>query len=806
MKREDLNKYNTNTVQIPTGRTEGEFSRSAGATTKTAFGMLWKAVKTLLFVIMISGLLVLISVGTYVMSYRNIEPPNLASMSLDYSSFVYVEDNDGNWVEYLTLHDIENRVWVDYPDIPQIMIESLTAIEDKRFFEHKGVDWKTTFGAAYKLVGGGGGGGSTITQQLIKNLTGKNQVSFTRKIEEIFMALNLEKNHTKSEILEAYLNVVNFGGGTRGVQAAANLYFGKDISQCSIAECASIAGITQYPYLHNPLYNAEANKKRQQTIIDEMYRQKKITHAEFLEAMEESENMHFVGYVDDDEDDDDEDKEDVDVWNWYMEAIFRDLIDDLVEVQNVSRDIAISNIYTNGFEIYAAMNVDMQEGVENFLKNTDTLPADQNVNFGAYVMDYTGRTLAIGGSRYEKTGNRWLSMATQAYRQTGSSIKPLSVYAPAFETGEITYGTVLEDEPIKGYFDDGTAGPNNFEMRYRGSMNVDKAIEMSQNAPAARLVKEMGPQVSFDFLQDKLHFSNLDPVNDVSLSTMALGGLTNGATVKEMTAAFQIFGNAGVYNKPFTYYYVKDHEENTIIDNREGNGEQVMTPENATIMNDLLQGVMTGEEGTGRAFQIDGVESFAKTGTTDRMGDIWFVGGTPYALAGLWNGYTDGIVKLDDSHSVRAMWQALMRYLIDNQERFGLSPSTSGYRKSDNVVTKIYCRSSGLLAGGSCTVRGEGLYSPDNIPHTCNGTTDHIAKGAPTVLPSTSPSAKPSVSPSPPISSGLESEVSSGIDPPISTIDPPVSSEVDPPEPPSQIDPTPGEETPTPPDEGEEDS
>lgn len=229
----------------------------------------------------------------YIFSFKDTEPPNLGNMTLDYSSFIYTETEPGVFEEYMMLHDIENRVWVDYADIPQIMIDAILAIEDKRFFEHDGVDWRTTFGAVTNLVSGGSGGGSTITQQLIKNLTGKNQVSLNRKVEEIFMALNLEKAYTKDEILEAYLNVVNFGGGTRGVQAAANLYFGKDISECTIAECACIAGITQYPYLYTPLYYPENNKEKQLLVLKEMYDQERISLDEYTEAKAQANNMQF---------------------------------------------------------------------------------------------------------------------------------------------------------------------------------------------------------------------------------------------------------------------------------------------------------------------------------------------------------------------------------------------------------------------------------------------------------------------------------------------------------------------------------
>ena len=316
--REDMNKYNTSMNRIPAQRTEGEFSKSAGATAKTVGGILWKAVKTLFWVGAISGVLVFLSVMAFILSFRNVEPPNLSAMKLNYSSMIYLDDENGNPVEYMPLYSNENRVWSSLDEIPLYMKTAQIAIEDHRFSEHKGVDWKGTLGAVFKLfTGAEGGGGSTLTQQLIKNLTNENQVSILRKVKEIFTALNLEGGYTasdgtervgytKEEILEAYLNVVNYGGQCQGVQAAANYYFDKDIIDCSLAECALIAGITQNPYQYNPMLFPEKSKERAEVVLGRMIELSEegelvssltapITRSEYDDAIRELERMDFIG-------------------------------------------------------------------------------------------------------------------------------------------------------------------------------------------------------------------------------------------------------------------------------------------------------------------------------------------------------------------------------------------------------------------------------------------------------------------------------------------------------------------------------
>ena len=764
--KKDLNKYNTASSSSPSQRAEGELSQSAAATAKTVGGMAWKALKTILCVLFISGVLVFLSVAAFLLSFRDIEAPNLSAMSLNYSSFVYVDDEAGNATEYMTIHADENRVWASLSDIPAYMKTAQVCIEDHRFCEHSGVDWRTTLNAVLKLFSGGSGGGSTMTQQLIKNITEDKDYSILRKVREIFTALNLEKKYSKQQILEAYLNVVNYGGQNEGVEAAAQAYFGKSIGECTLAECALIAGITQNPSQYNPLIFPDEAKTRAQIVLDRMWELSDgiddgdnqemyispemegqlvpITEEEYNQATAELAAMTFDGDQSQDTESVEE-QQDVNDWNWYIDTMFEDIVADLMDTYGYSYDIAVDMIYNSGLEIHSAMDPQIQTDLENMFVSGENMPEDPDIQAGLFVMDpYTGRVIAVVGSRDEREGVRLYNNATDATRQPGSSFKPLSVYSLGIETGEITYGSVLNDIPVPGYFGEGSTqeGPQNVSRQYTGAMNVDEAIEVSQNAPAAWLAQTLTPESCYEWLTQKLHFTTLTEEDSHSLSAMALGGMSYGVTVREMTAAFCVFANGGYYYEPYTYTYVKDHDGNVILDNRDNTGEQVMSTENATVMNKLLHRPVEGYNGTAANIMYDiGVDMFAKTGTTDDAYDLTFMGGTNFCVAGIWNGY-EYSAELYDSNTCKVTWRAVIEYLANNYDWSGKE-----WVLSDNVSQYAFCRSSGKLAGTNCYDTAYGWYDNNNLPGRCNGGSDHIA--GPAVSPSPSPSVSPDASLSP---------------------------------------------------------
>lgn len=783
--KKDLNKYNTTSIGTPSQRTEGELSQSAGATAKSVGGMVWKAFKTVFCIMCVTGLLVFLSVASFLLSFRDTEPPDLSAMSLSYSSFVYVDDEEGNSTEYMTIYKDANREWVSLNDIPAYMKTAQVAIEDHRFSEHNGVDWWNTSGAVFKLfTNRGGGGGSTLTQQLIKNITGEKQVSILRKVREIFTALNMEKKYSKQQILEAYLNVVNYGGQNEGVEAAAKAYFGKSISECSLAECCLIAGITQNPSQFNPLIFPDEAINRGEVVLDRLWKLsdgdesndelvvtselegqlETITEEEYKQALAEFETMTF-GNVEVEETESVEEQQDLDDWNWYIDTMFEDIVSDLQETYGYSYERAVDMVYNSGLEIHCAMDPKIQTDLENLFINGDCMPEDEDIEAGMFIMDpYTGRVIAVIGSRHERDGVRLWNNATDSKRQPGSSFKPVSAYSLGLETGTITYGSVLKDQPVPEYYGPGSTedGPSNFSLQYTGYMNVDEAIEVSQNAPVAWLVKELTPESCYQWLTEKMHFTTLTEADAHSYSAMALGGMTEGVTVREMTAAYCVFANGGYYYEPYTYTYVKDHDGNVILDNRDNVGEQVMSTENATIMNKLLHRPVEGYNGTATMMWDLGVDLYAKTGTTNDTRDLTFVGGTPFCVAGIWNGYPTPS-ELWDSDTAKVTWKAAIQYLLQYDW------SGKSWVLSDNVTQYTFCRSSGKLAGPNCYDTAVGWYSSDNLPGTCNGGSDHIAGPAasPSPSPSVSPSAEPSVSPSPSmepsVSPGPSEDPSSGV-------------------------------------------
>jgi len=736
----------TDISQYAGGRNVGKKDVS---TARSVYKIILRGIATVLAVLVISGTIVSVSLFSYILGLKN-ESVNydLHKLQLNYTSFIYVNgsgDDASNPVKYQSLYGGENRIWVNYDKIPKAMKEAIVAIEDKRFWDHKGVDWKRTFGAVVNLFNifqsdGGSYGGSTITQQLIKNITGENEVSLTRKVKEIFRAINLEKKYSKEEILCAYLNVVNFGSGCSGVQTAANLYFGKNIQDCDIAQCAAIAGITQNPTAYSPLTHPEKNKERQQTVLSAMHDQGKISDDEYQAAMKESEHMQFTGKKTEDVLDENS------VWNWYTEAMFEDVKTSLMNTYNCSSDKAIDMIYHGGLKIYSAQDTDLQGIAENAFNGGKTFPtAYPNLQGGYVAMNYSGRVLAVVGARGKKESNRPFNMATAAKRQPGSAIKPLAVYGPAINAGLINYSSLVNDEPLQNWRD-GKPGPANWDNKYHGIITVEKALEQSYNAASVQIDKLLTPRISFDFLREKLGFTSLEPA-DNTLAAMAVGGMTQGITVKEMTAGFQMFGNGGKYYKPYTFYCIEDHDGNVIVDNRDEVPAQAISSVASTITHKLLNNVMA--HGTGTAANISGWDVFGKTGTTNDNKDSWFVGGTSYAVAGVWTGYrTPKVLGKYETPVAKAVWKTIMTQYIKNKEK-------KGFSLDPNVVPYKFCVKSGLLANpGVCTETKTGWFDKNNLPAICSQ--DHGTAGS---QPESSSSAEPVL----PGSSGANSqEESSG--------------------------------------------
>ena len=715
MRKTDISKY-TDKLDVAPKKQSG---------VKQFFSVVGRVLLTVLMVLVIAGVIVGISLGIYVMKIAN-EPTgiDLNARSLNLSSFIYVENKDsGEFEEYQTLYGTENRIWVDLSEMPKAMPDAIVAIEDKRFYEHNGVDWYRTGSAILSLVTGRNNyGGSTLTQQLIKNITDDSEVSLTRKLREIFRALNIEREYSKDDIIEAYLNVVNFGNNCQGVESASELYFDKPIGECSIAECAAIAGITQNPSRWNPLYYPENNKERRETVLDQMYEQGKITKDEYDKAMEESANMTFVGRDNEDEDDED-DEDNVKVQNWYIDQMYWDLCRDLAKYYDISEDAASLKLYTEGLKIYCAMDTDAQAMIEEeaLKSNADY---DYDLQTAMTMVGYDGRVIATVGSSKEKEGNLDWDRASHSVLQPGSSIKAIIPYPLAIDEDIYNYSSLTKDQPIEkwkmDYWGNWQAGPPNSYEGYHQYMTVPEALSWSSNACAVQTMELIGVNKAYEQATENLGFKNLGEADKTNVGALSLGGMEGGVTVREMAAAMQYIGNGGLFYEPYTYYYVTDQNDTIILDNRNNTPIEAYSPETAYKMNRLLKyNVMTSTHTASSYAQISGWDIAGKTGTTDYDRDLWFVGASPYCTLACWMGY-------DQPDSVNyyglstIIWQKVMsNYLKDKTYKEFTMP--------DNIIPATYCKGSGLLAASYCSDTATGYYTEDDMPAYCNGV--HSAGG-----------------------------------------------------------------------------
>lgn len=642
------------------------------------------------------------------------------ALSQNQTSFIYGKDGD-DVVEITRLHGEENRIWVDLDEMSEFMPNTIIATEDKRFRKHHGVDWKRTIGVFIKQ---NDQGGSTITQQLIKNLTDDNKVTYVRKFNEILRALNLERNYTKDEILEAYLNTIYLSNGCYGVKTAAETYFGKDVSDLNAAECASIAAITKAPTYYDPLQNPENNRVRQEWILGEMHSKDNgfLDDAQYKEAMDYK--MIFTNsedYKGSQLKDNNTKKDNDDITNYYVDFVIRSVQEDLQKMGYTSKK-AHDLVYGGGLKIYSAIDFDVQDSLEDVYENYKRMP-DETVQGAMCIMDYEGRVLGIIGGTGKNKGAMLLNRASQSTRPAGSSIKPLSVYAPALEKSKnddnvnIYWSTMIKDAPFMTV--EGEPWPHNQGGGYSGSnVTLQNGLARSLNTVAARTLDMISVDYSYEFLTENFHLSTIDGIRDVDYGPLALGSLTNGATVLDLTAGYVTFGNGGNYYEPYCYYQVTDSQDNVIIQKKPDETKQTALSEStAWVMNKLLQTVMT--QGTGTSYKLSGVECFGKTGTTNDDKDRWFVGGTPSFVAAVWYGYdTPKEVHYSlSSNPAGTIWKTVFSEVYEKLDARGDDlPST--FPEYDGIVQRAYCSSCGKLSSGSGNY---GWYDADNLPGYCGG-------------------------------------------------------------------------------------
>lgn len=712
---------------------------------------------SMLLILVIMVCIVVTVLAVYVLDFAdNSFDANLRNFEMKYTSFIYGYDENNEVVEIKRLAAEENRVWVDYEDISQNMIDAVVAAEDKRFYTHKGVDWYRTAGAFFS--NGDGGGGSTITQQLIKNITGDDEVSWERKLREIFRALSLEEKYTKIDILESYLNNIWFGGMVYGVGAASQYYFGKDASELNIGEAAVLAGMIRNPAKMSPYADLARSKQQQNYALRCMYEQGMITTQEYEDYKYNRIEVHFAkpvygddyGYIDertlvDDNEDDfvqevQDDSYEAYKWNgdytvsqdWYVDAAIDQVINDYADLKGITYTSAKNELYNGGYKIYINENMKLQQILEEKYRDPYTVlskydpsaPEKDLIQSAFVIMDYTGTVQAVVGGLGEKPGDGAFNRATQATRSPGSTMKPISTYSLAVQKNLITYSTLIPDAQINIGTED---KPQMWPENYGGVVGDGTlrpawyGVQHSLNTLAVRIGRMNTPKAMYNQLTQMLGFTTLVE-SDIALSPMSLGALTNGAKLVEVAAAYQIFGNGGIYYRPMFYSRVEDSKGNIILE-QDYYGTQAVDSDTAWVTNRMIYKVVNGDSGTGRLAKLDNVEVIGKTGTSNAGTDLLFMGLTPEYIGGLWIGYDDSreIGGADGWKAVASVWKEVMQDIQDTSQvlKFVSDPS---------VVEKRYCTATGLLATNKCTSTDIGYYRESNIPDYCNGDHGEIRK------------------------------------------------------------------------------
>lgn len=700
--------------------------RSAAAPQKTpaqkTFSTIGKVLLGMIMVIGVVGIVcfsVIVIYGYSVVYGDPVFDLTEEALSQNQTSFVYGMDGDKE-IEITRLHGEENRIWVDLDEMSQYMSGAVISAEDKRFKTHHGVDWIRTIGVFIKQ---NDQGGSTVTQQLVKCLTDDNKVTYVRKFNEILRALNLERNYSKDEIMEAYLNTIYLSNGCYGVKTAAEVYYGKEVSDLNAAECAALISITNAPTDNDPLINPENNRERQTWVLGEMLANGFLTQEEYDEQMAyemvftNSENYKGSQVTQDTSKQDNDD-----ITNYYVDFVITSVQEDLQKMGYTSKK-AHDLVYGGGLKIYSAIDFDVQESMEDVYENYKRMP-DETVQGAMVVMDYQGRVLGIVGGTGKNKGSLLLNRASQSTRPAGSSLKPLSVYAPALEKSlqddntNIYWSTIINDSPMMTV--EGEPWPHNQGGSWSSrNVTLQYGLAQSLNTIAARTLDMISVDYSYEFVTESFHLSTLDSIRDVDYGPLALGSLTNGVTVLDLTAGFVAFGNGGGYYEPYSYYKVTDSQGNVIIEKKpEETRQDALSEGTAWVMNKLLQTVMT--QGTGTSYKLSGIQCFGKTGTTNDDKDRWFVGGTPDYVAAVWYGYDTPkeVYYSLSSNPAGTIWKTVFAEIYEKLDKNGTDYETS-FPDSDTIVQRSYCSNCGKLT--SYSSGNYGWYDVNNLPGYCSG-------------------------------------------------------------------------------------
>lgn len=737
------------------------------------------ALATVLLIVIVCGFVVVSILGDYLLD--DVLPKaetNLEDYDLEKTSYIYYKDADGNIQILQQLNTTTDRQWVDFEDIPEDLIHAAVAIEDKRFYEHQGVDWITTVKACVNMFFGGSSdfGGSTLTQQLIKNLkltqdSTADDHTVQRKVLEIFRAIAFERNYDKDVVIEWYMNMVYFGEGCYGVKSAAENYFGKELQDMNTAEMAALIGITNNPSMFNPYYTsvykyageerdgAGRNRYRQQVVLTQMYEQGWLTEEEYLDAyayeLEYKRGIDEADRWNECQDVFDEDgnllvdgcgyegpvrdlvAEETDsgtvyycpdcgqkiniitdaslnVYSWYVDTVLEDVAKALAAQDGVTewnKDIRanyVSLICRSGYHIYTPYDASVQAAVDAVYTDLEQIPdvkSGQQLQSAIVVIDNrTGDIVAMSGGVGDKDVSDGYNRATDATLQVGSSLKPLTVYAPAFETGLITPATVIDDLPLM--YTNGSPYPKNDSRTYAYHRTIYQGIVSSLNAVACQTLDKLGLQYSFNFAKNNFGLSTLTDyykvgnttLTDVGIAALGMGALTRGATVRDVTNAYSTFTNGGTYREGRTFLVVLDDAGNVVVENQQ-ESRTILSEKTVDYVNYCLDSAVASGTGTvADMFKELGMDVAGKTGTTGNSKDRYFAGYTGYYTAAVWCGFDtpEEIILVGNTQNPAArLWKAVMLQIHEGKESIPLFDSSK-------MVSVEICLDSGKLSTEAC--------------------------------------------------------------------------------------------------------
>lgn len=622
------------------------------------------------------------------------------------SQYSVVLDSEG--VEIAKIGDTKIKTTISSEEIPEILKEAYVAIEDERFYKHHGVDGKRTIAATGSYLihfGKSSFGGSTITQQLVKNMTGDSKTSITRKVKEWWKAWNLEGCASKDEIITCYLNTIYVGPNIYGVEAGAKYYFNKSAKELSLEECAFLAGINHSPNSYNPYgeaNNSDKIKKRTKIVLNKLEELNKISSDECNEAIAKvDEGLHFEKA---------EQESGNGIYSYHTDALINQVIEEISKKYKIPKQFAQNYLELSGSTIYSTQNSNIQKNIEEeFEKEKYQLASNiggEHSQAAMVIMDHTtGEVLGCVGGLGEKTESRPLNRATQSIRQTGSSIKPIAVVAPAIDKKIITAASIVDDTErdfAGGYHPIDYTSP-------LGEITVRRAIESSQNVPFVEIMEDLTPKTSIKYLK-KMGISTLTE-KDESLA-LALGGLDQGISPLEMAGAYATIANNGRYIEPTFYTEIKRNNGKTLIKTKRTK-TKVFSEEVAYIMQELLTQPIVGNHGTATYCGIKGIDIAAKTGTTDDNYDRWLCGFSPYYTCICWYGYDQcESIDYNKRNPSGLLWANVM-------SRIHIGLEGKRFEKPDKIEEITICDETGKIARTGCTNTHKEYFLKGTKPSTC---------------------------------------------------------------------------------------